>query len=274
MADLLDRRRVGWAVAAGLVLALVVVLVLRPWAAVAGEGRWTGPPGAWEQVFAEEFEGTALDRRVWRPDRGGDQPARPFNPTTEGAWFDPSNVVVSGGLLRLVTDDEPRTVAGTEYGFSTGMVQTVEAVLRPPVYVEARIRVPACDGCWPAFWLHPADRWPPEIDVVEFMESGSEPRPSFNYIDPEEDRSGPQFYGEADRDYRGEFHTYGVLWDGERAVPWLDGVPYEQFAATEDMTSLPMTVILNLSLRDGYDLRPGERTDVDWVRAWVPSPGS
>ena len=274
MADLLDRRRVGLAVAAGLALALVVVLVLRPWAAVAGEGRWTGPPGAWEQVFAEEFEGTALDRRVWQPDRGGDQPARPFNATTEGAWFDPSNVEVSGGLLRLVTDDEPRTVAGTEYGFSTGMVQTVDAVLRPPVYVEARIRVPACDGCWPAFWLHPADRWPPEIDVVEFMESGTEPRPSFNYIDPEEDRSGPHLYGEPDRDYRGEFHTYGVLWDGERAVPWLDGVPYEEFAATEDMTSLPMTVILNLSLRDGYDLRPGERMDVDWVRAWVPSPGS
>ena len=268
---LLERRRVALAVAAGLVLALVVVLVQRPWAAVAGDGRWTGPPGAWEQVFADEFEGTALDRMVWQPDRGGDVPAQPFNWTTEGGWFDPSNVSVSDGLLRLGTEEEPRTVGEADYAFSTGMVQTVDAVLRPPVFVEARIRVPSCDGCWPAFWLHPLDRWPPEIDVVEFMEAGSDERPTFNYIDPAEDRSGPVPYGDPDVDHRGDFHTYGVLWDGERAVPYLDGVAYEDAAASEDMTSMPMTIILNLSLRDGYDLRAGEHMAVDWVRAWVPT---
>lgn len=265
-----DRRLLLAAVGAGLVLAAVASLVLRPWAAVAGEGRWTGPAGAWDQVFADEFDGTALDRAVWRPDRGGDSPAVPFNWSIEGAWFDPSNVEVGDGLLRLVTEEEPRTVGEAHYGFSTGMVQTTGAVLRPPVYVEARIRVPDCDGCWPAFWLHPLDRWPPEIDVMEFMDAGTDQRPSFNYIDPAEDRSGPDVYGDPDRDHRGGFHTYGVLWDGERAVPYLDGVAYEEAAATEDMTSIPMTVILNLSLRDGYDLRAGERMDVDWVRAWVP----
>lgn len=267
----LDRRRLGLALAAGLALALVALLVLRPWAAVAGEGRWTGPPGAWEQVFADEFDGTTLDREVWRADRGGDVPAKPFNWAIEGAWFDPSNVSVADGLLRLVTEEEPRTVGEAHYEFSTGMVQSEEAVLRPPVFVEARIRVPSCDGCWPAFWLHPENRWPPEIDVVEFMEAGSTLQPTFNYIDPAEDRSGPHAYGVPGRDYRGDFHTYGVLWDGERAVPYLDGVAYEEVAATEDMTSTAMTIILNLSLRGGYDLRPGERMDVDWVRAWVPS---
>jgi beta-glucanase (GH16 family) len=266
-----DRPLLVLAVATAVALAVVVALLLRPSASVPGEGRWTGPPGAWEQVFADEFDGDELDRRVWQPDRGGELPALPFNWTIEGAWFDPSNVSVADGMLTLSVEPEPRTVGEGEYDYSTGMVQTLPgAPVDPPVFVEARMRVPSCDGCWPAFWLHPLDRWPPEIDIVEFLEAGSEPRPSFNYIDPAEDRTGPDVYGDPDVDYRDTFHTYGVLWDGERAVPYLDGVAYEELAATEDMTDLPMMVILNLSLRGGYDLEAEARMDVDWVRVWRP----
>jgi len=250
----------------------VVGLTLRPEASVAGEGRWAGPAGTWEQVFADEFDGDVLDRSVWQPDRGGDKPALPFNWTIEGAWFDPSNVTVADGRLTLAVEREPRSVGEGDYAYSTGMVQTLPGdPVEPPVYVEARIRVPSSDGCWPAFWLHPLDRWPPEIDIAEFLEVGSEPRPSFNYIDPAEDRTGPEMYGDPDVDYREDFHTYGVLWDGERAVPYLDGVAYEALAATEDMTDVPMTIILNLSVRGGYEPEPGESMDVAWVRVWEPS---
>jgi beta-glucanase (GH16 family) len=267
-----DRRLLVLAVAAGLAIAVVVTLVLRPWTPVRGEARWAGPAGAWEQVFAEEFDGNALDRSVWQPDRGGDTPALPFNWTIEGAWFDPSNVTVADGRLTLSVEREPRSVGEGDYAYSTGMVQTLPDVpVEPPVYVEARMRVPSCGGCWPAFWLHPLDRWPPEIDIAEFLEAGSELRPSFNYIDPAEDRTGPDMYGDPDVDYRGTFHTYGVLWDGERAVPYLDGVAYEALTATEDMTDLPMMIILNLSFRGGYDLESEERMDVEWVRVWEPA---
>ena len=267
-----DRSLLVLAVAAGLALAVVVTLVLRPWAPVSGQASWAGPDGAWEQVLADEFDGGTLDRSLWQPDRGGDVPALPFNWTIEGAWFDPSNVTVADGRLTLTVEEEPRSVGEGDYAYSTGMVQTLpDAPVAPPVYVEARIRVPACDGCWPAFWLHPLDRWPPEIDIAEFLEVGSEPRPSFNYIDPAEDRTGPDVYGHPDVDYRSGFHTYGLLWDGERAVPYLDGVAYESLTATEDMTDLPMMIILNLSLRGGYDPEPGERMDVDWVRVWAPA---
>ena len=267
-----DRPLLVPAVAAGLALAVVATLVLRPWAAVAGEGRWAGPAGDWEQVFADEFDGDALDRSVWQPDRGGDTPALPFNWTIEGAWFDPSNVTVADGRLTLTVESEPRSVGEGDYDYSTGMVQTLpDVAVEPPVYVEARIRMPSCGGCWPAFWLHPLDRWPPEIDIAEFLEAGSEPRPSFNYIDPAEGRTGPHMFGDPDVDYRGSFHTYGLLWDGDRAVPYLDGVAYEALAATEDMTDLPMMIILNLSLRGGYDLEAGEQMDVEWVRVWASS---
>jgi beta-glucanase (GH16 family) len=266
-----DRPLLLLALAAGLALVVVVTLLLRPSASVPGEARWSGPPGAWEQVFADEFDGDGLDRSVWQPDRGGDLPAQPFNWTIEGAWFDPSNVAVTDGMLTLTVEREPRTVGEGDYDYSTGMVQTLPGTpVDPPVYVEARMRVPSCDGCWPAFWLHPLDRWPPEIDIAEFLEAGSEPQPSFNYFDADGDRTGPEMYGDPDVDHRDTFHTYGVLWEADRVVPYVDGVPYEALAATENVTDLPMMVILNLSLRGGYDLEAGARMDVDWVRIWRP----
>ncbi|MFD2091537.1 glycoside hydrolase family 16 protein [Blastococcus deserti] len=239
---------------------------------VPGEGRYAGPPGDWHQVFAEEFEGPALDPAIWHPNRygGGDGDA-PFNPPLENAWFSPENVTVDDGRLVITTSPEPRTFDDHRYEYSSGVVQTTpDVALRPVQYIEARIRFPRCEGCWPAFWLHPLDRWPPEIDVAEFLESGSESRPSFNYISPEEKKTGPDMYGDPDVDYREEFHTYGVLWDGARAVPYLDGVPFDAVAA-QDVTGLPMMIIVNLSVRRGFRPPSGTQLLVDWVRVWEPT---
>ena len=262
-----------WVVAAavGVVLA-VVVLVAQPWAPDEGAAE-IGPPAGWQRVFADEFGGATLDRDVWQPDRSGDLAGIPFNPVAEDAWFSPGNVSVADGSLVLTVREERRTLDGRAYGRSTGMVQSNDAIpLGPGRYVEARIRFPECPGCWPAFWLHPLDRWPPEIDIAEYLESGSENRPSFNYIDPAEDKTGPDMYGDPDVDHRDAFHTYGVLWEDDRVVPYLNGRAYPELAATEDLTGLPMMIILNLSVRGGYETEPGARMLVDWVRVWAPSP--
>jgi beta-glucanase (GH16 family) len=263
-----------WALAAAASVVLtVVVLVAQPWAPDDDASAASGPPSEWVRVFADEFDGTTLDRSVWQPDRSGDLAGIPFNPVPEDAWFDPGNVTVADGSLVFTLEREERRLEGRGYGYSSGMVQSNDAIpLTPSRYVEARIRFPDCAGCWPAFWLHPLDRWPPEIDIAEYLESGSESRPSFNYIDPDEQKTGPEMYGDAGIDYRDGFHTYGVLWDGDRVVPYLDGTPYDELAATEDVPSLPMMIILNLSVRGGYDTEPGERMLVDWVRVWSPSP--
>jgi beta-glucanase (GH16 family) len=262
-----------WAVAAAVSVVLtVVVLVAQPWSPDDGAAA-SGPPADWVQVFADEFDGTALDRSVWQPDRSGHLAGIPFNPVPENAWFDPGNVTVADGSLVFTLEEERRRLEGRAYGYSSGMVQSNDAIaLTPGRYVEARIRFPGCPGCWPAFWLHPLDRWPPEIDVAEFLESGSESRPSFNYIDPAEKKTGPDMFGDDDVDYRDGFHTYGVLWEGSRVVPYLDGRAYAELTATENVPSLPMMIILNLSVRGGYDTEPGERMLVDWVRVWSPSP--
>jgi beta-glucanase (GH16 family) len=267
------RGRVWGPAAAVSVVLTVVVLVVRPWGPEDDATAGSGPPAGWVSVFADEFDGPGLDTAVWQPDRSDDFAGIPFNPVPEDAWFSPDNVSVADGSLVLTVAEERRLLDGRSYGYSTGMVQSNAAVpLHPARYVEARIRFPECAGCWPAFWLHPLDRWPPEIDIAEYLETGSESRPSFNYIDPAEQKTGPDMYGDADVDYRGEFHTYGVLWEEGRVVPYLDGRAYEDLAATEEVTGMAMMIILNLSVRGGYETAPGEQMLVDWVRVWAPSP--
>lgn len=266
------RRRRVWIAAAAVVVVLVVaVLLARPWEPLP-EPAVAAPPDGWVQLFGDEFSAPALDTAVWQPDRTGALAGIPFNPAIEDAWFDPANAAVDDGVLALRLEEDRRRLAGRTYTYSSGMVQSNSAVdLRPDRYVEARIRFPRCDGCWPAFWLHPLDRWPPEIDVAEFLESGSESRPHFNYIRPSEEKTGPDVYGDSDVDHRDEFHTYGVLWESSRVVPYLDGRAYEELAVTRDVTDLPMMIILNLSIRGGYEPVPGARMLVDWVRVWEPA---
>jgi beta-glucanase (GH16 family) len=231
----------------------------------------SGVPADWGQVFADDFDGTALDRSVWQPDRSGEKAGVPFNTDIEDGWFSPDNVSVADGSLVFTIGDDDRTIHGLTYGYSSGMVQSNAAIpLTPSRYVEARIRFPRCDGCWPAFWLHPLDRWPPEIDIAEYLETGVKSRPGFNYFDADGKKTGLKEYGARGVDYRDEWHTYGVLWEGDRIVPYLDGKPYPELAATENITQGPMMIILNLSVRAGFDTVPGQKMLVDWVRVWSP----
>jgi len=246
-------------------------------AAGAGPSAPSGPSGSWTNTFDEEFNGAAVDTTKWEPDRygqdyGGDTP---FNPGSEAAWFNTGNVSVSGGNLHLTIRDEPRTLNGKTYPYSSGVVQTAQHHLfTAGTYLEARINVPVCDGCWPAFWTAAPDVWPPEIDGFEYFDtggSGADTKPQFNYHPPAGGQTGPTVYGDPAVDYRGSFHTYGLLWDGTQAVPYLDGVAYPS-GANSDMTRLDQFLLLNLSVQGGHHPAPGSEMLVDWVRAWSPAP--
>lgn len=273
---LLAPARRPWVLGTAVLVVLgVVLLVVRPWTPELAPVSYPGPAGSWTKVFDDEFGGPALDTSVWQPHRSAPVVAGavPFNADIEDAWFDPADATVAHGHLALTVHVQRRTLAGHSYGHSSGMVQSTRALTVHPVeYLEARIRIPDCSGCWPAFWLEPFDRWPPEVDIAEYLESGSVSRPTFNYIDARQRKSGPVPYGDSGVDYRDAFHTYGLLWDGRRAVPYLDGRPQDAVSVTRGMTRLPMMVLLNLSVRGGYSPPEGAQMLVDWVRVWQPAP--
>jgi beta-glucanase (GH16 family) len=226
-------------------------------------------PGAWSLAWHDEFNGNLLDRSAWEPSRFGDSTGDgPFEPTRESTWFSTSRVAVRDGNLVLSLAREEKTINDRTYTYSGGVVQALKSHwVESGTYLEARIKVPECDGCWPAFWLVATDRYPPETDIFEFFGTQSDSRPSFNYHPEEGNQTGPDHYGAPDADYRGEYHTYGLLWEGTRAIPYLDGRPYPAVAAG-NVSNLPMMLIMNLSVQAGHSPDIHSEMLVDWVRAW------
>lgn len=228
-----------------------------------------GPDGPWTLAWHDEFDGDSLNTDAWQPSRFGEHDGdAPFEPEREAAWFSPSNVHVRDGNLVLTLDKNSRTISGRTYPYRSAVVQAKKSRwIEPGTYVEARIEVPQCSGCWPAFWFVATDRWPPEIDGFEFFGTHSDSRPSFNYHPEDGGQTGPSQYGGAGIDYRKSFHTYGVLWENDEVVPYLDGVAYPAVAA-KDVTSLPLMLILNLSVQADHQPAAGSQMRVDWVRTW------
>jgi beta-glucanase (GH16 family) len=238
----------------------------------------TGTPasrGHWTLAFDDEFGGTSLDAGKWRSGRFGDTSGgdAPYNPGQEGAYFTSSAVSVSDGRLHLTLQPSQRTIDGVDYTYASGEVNSNgRFFLTPGMYVEARVKVPRCEGCWPAFWAVPADRYPPELDVFEYFDTGTHSRPSFNFHPESGGATGPSPYGHLNVDYREGYHVYGLYWTGSSAVPYLDGVPFD--VGVGPTTSVPEYLILNLSMYADRTPPSGTRMSVDWVRVWKPASGA
>ncbi|MGY2079761.1 glycoside hydrolase family 16 protein [Modestobacter sp. SYSU DS0657] len=240
-----------------------------------GEGavRTDGPPGdpaSWRQVFGDDFNGTQIDRQVWRVNRyGGADDDGAFNPPIEGAYYSPDNVGVANGSAYLEIRPEPATVEGTGYTHSSGCLTTEDSfLLEDGDYVEARIWIPEGDQLWPAFWTVSPDSWPPEIDIAEFMPSSLQQQPVIVHHSVDGSTNYQSAYGEAGVDYRNGWHTYGLLRENGRLLPFLDGVPYPQAGLVAGADTQPQYIVLNLALYAGGEPTPETRMMVDFVRAW------
>ncbi|GAA2018752.1 hypothetical protein GCM10009740_03340 [Terrabacter terrae] len=227
----------------------------------------------WSLVFDDEFAGTTLNQSKWRSGRfsatsGADAP---YDRRREGAYFTSSGVQVADGNLNLVLHPSVRRINGVTYTHSSGEVNTNgRFYLQPGMYVEARVKVPRCAGCWPAFWMVPRSQYPPELDVFEFFDTSvpNVSRPRFNFHAADGSETGTTPYGESNVDYRDGYHVYGLYWTGSAAIPYLDGRPYD--VGVRATTSLPEYLILNLSMYAHRTPPDGSRMSVDWVRAWKP----
>jgi beta-glucanase (GH16 family) len=255
------------------VVAAIVALTVLLMVIASGvlEPRPHGLTGTWTLAFSDSFDGRSLDGGKWEANRHGrdDGGDAPFDVDADDAWFTDNNVSVRDGKLVITLKREPKTIDGKIYPFSSGVVQTAQHYLvRPQAYIEARIKVPKCNGCWPAFWTTAPDEPTSQLDILEFPGTDLQTRPTFNYHAPGIGPLGPTVYGEPSKDYTDGYHLYGLLWDGYKAVPRLDGEAYR--GVTRDMTQLPQALILNLSVQSGSKPPAGTRMLVDWVRVWRP----
>ena len=206
-------------------------------------------PGTWSLSFADEFGANSIGT-TWKDDLWGMKSGGPAS--------------VANGLLSL---SATKGVEGTlstnqSYSFKYG-------------YAEARIKIPAGQGIWPAFWMLPmpadgSNDDAGEIDIMEIM--GDEPSVMttayhVNQFDAGEDT-------DTGVNLSAGFHTYAVDWQPDHITFYLDGKQVDTVTSAQaPIVADPSYLILDVWL-GGWHGQPDASTNypatmqVDWVRVW------
>lgn len=249
--------------------------------ASSGAARPVDEPGAWRQVWSDEFDGTRLDLSKWSyaVDCGGGG-----NNERQCYTDSPDNVSVKGGRLRLAaikrkTTGPPAPWAPPGAPFETRDYSSGKIVTRGKSSwrygrIEARARVPGGQGVWPAIWMMPEAEaygdWPKsgEIDILETINLGA---PCESCEGGRENRVfGTIHFGKGSGEEHRQhsqatpmppsadgFHVYAVEWSPGEIAWFVDGRRYST-ARAEDWKPVdgvatsapfdqPFHLILNLA---------------------------
>ena len=240
----------------------------------------------WELVWSEEFEGDALNEATWTPEIGtgaergivgwGNNELQYYTARSE-------NIVLSDGTLKITALQED--YEGSAY--TSARLVTQDKVMVQYGRIEARMKLPAGQGFWPAFWLlgesFATESWPAcgELDVMEFR--GQEPSVVAGTVHGPGYSGGGGFSGDYYTDgpsFSEEFHVMGMDWDSEMISFWVDGNRYHTFRRSQlraDQAWVfdqPFFLLLNLAIGGDYVGAPNDETqfpsafEVDYVRIY------
>lgn len=232
-----------------------------------------------EPIWADEFS-DSLNTDIWNIVEGdGCAEGLCGWGNNEVQWYARDAVAVEDGMLRLsaFTDDQSRIRSGK---LTTAGKFSVQYGL-----IEARMRIPAGRGLWPAFWMMPEDkqlRWPleGEIDILEW--TGNEPHRIIGAIHFGDLPPGNVHYSETLRSpskWSEEFHTFGVEWSPQRITWYVDGRAHGVATPTETapwpwvFDDKRFHLIFNVAVGGtlGGEVSPEDlpaTLDIDWVRVY------
>ena len=225
----------------------------------------TAPP-ATDEIFRDDFSGSSLDLSKWRPNwlAGTDDAiTKPVN-SAELSCYDPANVSVSGGYLRLRAEARScKANNGVTYPYASGLVESAHDFTFTYGRMEARVWLPPAGNGkgsnWPAFWANGTGQWPTtgELDVMEVLEG----RACYHFHSPS---GGPG--GCASLPDPSGWHTFAAEWRPGVVTYFYDGRQVGRI--TSGITSSPMYLIFNLALSTKISppVQVPSEMLVDWVR--------
>lgn len=195
-----------------MVIALTLVFPVRATAAT------------YRTVWADEFDGSAVDPLRWEMQLGDGCPALCGWGNNELQYYRAENAIVADGELRIVAREE--SFAG--YDYTSARLRGKDLADFVHGRIETRARMPVGQGIWPAFWMLFTEgvygTWAAsgEIDILEYL--GHEPDRVHGTI-----HYGDVFPGNAatTNDYvlpsgsfDDSFHTFAIEWDACR-IRWF-----------------------------------------------------
>lgn len=257
------------------------------------------PTGPWTQVWADEFTGPAgarVDTAKWRYDTadgcassncGWGNNEKQFYSTS------PENIALNGqGQLTIVARRAPAGLT-CYYGpcrYTSAKITTRGTMYVAPGRVEARIKLAAGQGLWPAFWLLGqnigAVGWPAsgELDVME--NRGSAPSITSSAV------HGPGYSGNtpfahahtlAHGTVADDFHTFAMEWDSVHIRFFVDDSVHYAVSRSDVQRfgkwvyDQPFFLLVNLAVGGHFDGDPQSDSIfpatmlVDYVRVFKPA---
>lgn len=212
-------------------------------------------------IFNDEFNIPRLDISKWTTELTWGR----INPP-ELQYYTPDGFTFEDGALHIIANKTP--LNGMEY--TSGVITTHQSFQFTYGQVEARLRVPAGQGLWPALWLLDYNGSANEIDILEIL--GNQPDilyMAMHYPDSNgESQNTMESY--AGPDFSADYHIFSVDWSPTAVIWYVDGI--ERYRMTDHVPTQPMYLIINLAVGGDWPGAPDDTTifpasfDIDYIR--------
>jgi beta-glucanase (GH16 family) len=244
----------------------------------------------WKLTWHDEFDqpdGSRPDPAKWLYDLGGNGWG---NQELESYTNRPENAHIERGTLVITARPEHFTGSdGIARDYTSARLKTLGLFSQKYGRIEARIKVPAGQGMWPAFWMMGDDvervGWPKcgEIDIMENV--GKEPGVVHGSLHGPERGSLPKnlmqpFALPAGQRFSDGFHIYAIEWQPDVIRFYVDAWLYASLnPRAPDGSSWafdhPFFILLNLAVGGDWPGSPDGSTEfpqsmlVDYVRVYT-----
>lgn len=183
-------------------------------------------------VWSDEFDGSSLDLNKWEP-QIGDGCAEGICGwgNNELQYYQAENAEVNNGMLSIIAKKE--RVKSNAY--TSARIRTKNLADFSYGRFEARIKLPAGAGLWPAFWMLSTDEpnggWPMdgEIDIMEFTSANPDHVfGTIHYGDPYPNNQfqGNNFYLYDGSLFTDDFHEFAIEWEPGEIRWYVDDILY------------------------------------------------
>lgn len=231
----------------------------------------------WNLAWSDEFNGTSINTSNWKYETGGDgwgnNELEYYTNRSENARIENGNLVI-----------EARKENYNGMNYTSARLKSQGLKNWTYGKVEARMKLPAGQGIWPAFWMLGENisqvSWPKcgEIDIMEHINNESAIHGTIHW-DSTGNNTHAQYGAASPNIDVTQYHVYSIEWDASSIKWFVDGTQYleaniaNNINGTEEFHK-PFFILFNLAIGGNWPGNPDGSTPfpakmyVDYVRVY------